>query len=776
MKNNPPINAPTGAFQYDYSNIAIKLVDALAGAGKTYNACKWAVERASAGQKVMIVQPSIKLLQQTEADLKPMIKASGQHVPLRRFDTDALDGQSVTKSVMTFLKDYPQGRSVIAMMTHQAFDLLPYFHRAQDWVVIYDELPVVDMDLTMRVPRSHNMFMGYVQPVDQSDDYCKLIARENNGLRKFTRGDDDVYQPLQSFAHKMLDEHWNVYAIKLNYHDVVIGNDLEKKTKLSLFAILKPTKFKDFRETVIMGACAMESVMYRLWSSWGVRFEEHSEIMAGLQYHQHNNGNRLNVHYFSDEAWSKNLRDKTMEESDTTVMDGMLSELMVRLKDQEFLWVANNDVEDNVFADCEGATRLSNISHGLNSYQHIDHVAFLSALNRTPAHFKFLQAQGINAGELRDALVHQTTYQSVMRCSLRNPNANHPVNVYVTDMITAEWLGNIFPGSAVSCFAPEGFAFPEQKQRGRPAQHENAAERQKAYRQRLKMEQTALKNVNAQLTVLADLYDTKGEIYDVSAVDGLINQLHEAWQTTYAKKKDNHLVSSAVFNPALSEKTNRGLKNVENTWGIWLDNDDPNGISWQDFKKVFAHFKMVGCNSHSGNGRYRVFLPTTTVMTTEVHQIVIDHIFLTLTDHGYEHHGFDLSKRHAASLFYLPCQAKGGGSFFDICDGDLLDPLAVLNVVELPDTPTLKVSIGKAASDQSIQTSIDYYRAVGAGTGQRNKAFFDLGYILLKKGCSLSTIEEALEMADYDDSRRAKGQIASVIKSLESGRYGEVRG
>lgn len=38
MNNNPPMDAPAGAFQYDYSNITIKLVDALAGAGKTYNA------------------------------------------------------------------------------------------------------------------------------------------------------------------------------------------------------------------------------------------------------------------------------------------------------------------------------------------------------------------------------------------------------------------------------------------------------------------------------------------------------------------------------------------------------------------------------------------------------------------------------------------------------------------------------------------------------------------------------------------------------------------
>lgn len=723
----------------------------------------------------MIVQPSIKLLQQTEADLKAMIKASGEHVLLRRFDTDALDGQSVTKSVMAFLKDYPQHSAAIGMMTHQAFDLLPYFHRAQDWTVIYDELPVVDLDLTMRVPRSHGMFTGYVQTVDQSVDYYKLIARENNGLRKFTRGDDDVYQPLQSFAHKMLDEHWNVYAIKSNYHDVVFGNDQEKKTKLSLFSLLKPTKFKDFRETVIMGACAMESVMYRLWSSWGVPFEEHSEIMAGLQYHQHDNGNRLNVHYFSDEAWSKNLRDKTMENSDETVMDGMLSELMARLKDEEFLWVANNDVEDNVFANCEGATRLSNISHGLNSFQHIDHVAFLSALNHTPAHFKFLQAQGINAGELRDALVHQTTYQSVMRCSLRRPGVNHPVSVYVTDSMTAEWLVNIFPNASMKCFAADDFQFPKSKPRGRPAKYASPAERQKAYYQRVHAKQAALKNVNAQLTVLADLYDTEGAIFDVSAVDDFINQLHEAWQTTYGKKKDNHLVSSAVFNPALSEKTDRGLKNVEYTWGIWLDNDDPNRVAWHDFKKVFAHLKMVGCNSHSGHGRYRVFLPTTTPMTSEVHQIVVDHIFQTLTDHGYRHHGFDLSKRHAASLFYLPCQAKDGDSFFDVCDGDLLDPIAVLNVVDLPDAPVQKTSVRKGVSPQSIQASIDHYRNVQAGSSQRNKAFFDLGYILLKKGCSLSTIEEALEAADYDDSRRAKGQISSVIKSLESGRYGEVR-
>ncbi|WP_135074873.1 hypothetical protein [Terasakiella sp. SH-1] len=229
-----------------------------------------------------------------------------------------------------------------------------------------------------------------------------------------------------------------------------------------------------------------------------------------------------------------------------------------------------------------------------------------------------------------------------------------------------------------------------------------------------------------------------------------------------------------MFNPALSEKTDRGLKNVENTWGVWLDNDDPNGIAWQDFKKVFAHLKMVGCNSHSGNGRYRVFLPTTTAMTAEVHQIAVDHIFQILTDHGFRHHGFDLSKRHAASLFYLPCQAKDGDSFFDVCDGDLLDPIAVLNVVEFSDKPMQKPSVGKAVSPQSIQASIDHYRNVQAGSGQRNEEFFKLGFVLLRKGCDLATIEEALEAADYDNSRRAKGQIVSVIKSLETGKYGYV--
>ena len=65
---------------------------------------------------------------------------------------------------------------------------------------------------------------------------------------------------------------------------------------------------------------------------------------------------------------------------------------------QKFLWLANNDIQDNLFG--ENGIRLPNVPHGLNRYQY-DYDAFvsLSALNPSPDHFKFLQWIGVDPEE-----------------------------------------------------------------------------------------------------------------------------------------------------------------------------------------------------------------------------------------------------------------------------------------------------------------------------------------------------------------------------------------
>jgi hypothetical protein len=68
-----------------------------------------------------------------------------------------------------------------------------------------------------------------------------------------------------------------------------------------------------------------------------------------------------------------------------------------------FLWHANKSVTESPFEP--PAQRLPNKPHGLNVFAEYDDIVFLSSLNPTTDHFRFLRSQGIGGDE-----VHAFTY------------------------------------------------------------------------------------------------------------------------------------------------------------------------------------------------------------------------------------------------------------------------------------------------------------------------------------------------------------------------------
>ena len=112
-----------------------------------------------------------------------------------------------------------------------------------------------------------------------------------------------------------------------------------------------------------------------------------------------------------------------------------------------YAWVANKDVARSPFASSD-AICLPQVSHGLNAFQHLDHIVFLSARLPSPDHFGFLMWIGITDDEVRRATYFEPVYQTVMRSSLRDPNNFNPKTVIVPDRQAAEFIQGLFPGSS----------------------------------------------------------------------------------------------------------------------------------------------------------------------------------------------------------------------------------------------------------------------------------------------------------------------------------------
>ena len=111
-----------------------------------------------------------------------------------------------------------------------------------------------------------------------------------------------------------------------------------------------------------------------------------------------------------------------------------------------FLWHANKVVTESPFD--APAQRLPNKPHGLNVFADYDDIVFLSSLNPTTDHFRFLKEQyGIEGDEVRGFTYLSAAYQAIMRTSIRDMESRNAKRILVPDLSLAEYLHEVLPGS-----------------------------------------------------------------------------------------------------------------------------------------------------------------------------------------------------------------------------------------------------------------------------------------------------------------------------------------
>ena len=272
--------------------------------------------------------------------------------------------------------------------------------------------------------------------------------------------------------------------------------------------------------------------------------------------------------------------------------------------------------------------------------------------------------------------------------------------------------------------------------------------------------------------------------------------------------------------------------------GIWLDNDGGD-LTHAAFAGLFPFLRVVVWNTASSTAekpRWRAFIPTTCAMSMDVHTAIMAQIEKVLNRAGYwaerdlaknAHtksrlcHGFDKSKFNAASLFYLPCQARDPRhSFFidygadDPCRGPLdlhawiedcilslrpePEPVPIMPVTPATDSPaqstptatsvsaSLQAMRDTLAADRAqtsaghreaqVASAIEAWQVTAYVPGTGHDAFFRLGAALKRASLDEAEIRATLsEQAAYSRSpRERRAEIKDIVKSLS--RRGTING
>ncbi len=694
------------------------------GSGKTYSTIAHAVKLSSVNERVVISQPTIALLNETIGD---------KRFNLYRKKISIVHGKDgygrVGERVSECLTNADRG--TMLFQTHSSLLNVEYVPPNQSWHLFLDEVPEITYCAQIPVDAKHHAeFLELLSFGKQVGYYAEL---KPNALIKAVYSNEkrDIYwnnEAIQKLVSRIMSRHWAVYCDLADHKRFVDG----KSEWITIYGILKPTVFEGFKSVTILGASIEESLLHKIWSSSQVNFEEHPTIKPSCG--KHANSHLLTINYCIEQNFSKNARDKITSFIHEDEQINLIDLMMVLVKayfpnPKEYLWAANNDIPDNTLP----GERISCISHGLNSYQHVTKLAFLTALNETPKFRAFLgDITGISSSEIYNSITLASAYQTIMRTSLRNTESTAPVEVIVPDKRCADLLKeSFFPDAKIVNLSGAQLITGKP---GRPATGQKEKREYERQRRETKakelLEQIASINASSginSLNVLKGINSTPDAIsisnqpLDIAVAlypsrarpipHELATLTHEEFieflklhhADKLPNKEENCLISPAIFDPNKSTKTDRGNENIHHLNGMWLDNDGGD-LEPEDFASCFPSWKMYIFNSYSsgknGEKRWRCYIPITCLITPDVYKHITAQIRTRLANKKYygkdyiqknpdaKRHGFDEPKLNAPSaLFYMPCQSAFGDSFFHEFDGDgrqFLNPYNYIKQVKVP--------------------------------------------------------------------------------------------
>ncbi len=588
----------------------------------------------------------------------------------------------VGKAVLTALQEETPGGFVL-IITWSAFMALPYFPDSKRWHLVVDEIPQVATSVEVLAPESHVHLTEQLELVGQGPIWSLVSTRSGGSLRKLAEtADAALKNTLQPMARQLQSPFWNTYTRTSTYTDLVSG----RGKRLSLHFVLRPEIFKGFNRVTILGANFEHSLLYHVWHHQGVVFEEDQDLKLDLRFTEHKNGDTVTILYGIDVDWSKSLRDRNEGE----VWKRLIKAIRSHFKDMKFGWIANKDkAAENPFADLD-AECLPQVSHGLNAFQHLDNIVFLSARLPSPEHISFLGWLGAADDRVRRAVYFEALYQTVLRGSIRNPDNRNQKLVFVPDRAAAEFLRNLLPGSRMEKLPIDWLGVTFTGTLGRRRMHESGTGRVQHHRAQKQAEVNRIiakmntdratmtnEEVAEHHRLLISVIPTKptrlwescnenpikegnhssvtqnvfGTIFDTlyatlpnclvddTDLESFIKALRDLNRTNFERKECCLLISPSVFDPSLSSETYRGLANVLYANGIWLDFEKGN-LSHKDFASIFPQLRVVAFNSFSSTKkqpRFRIMIPTTRTVTKEEYKLLTTQILQAIKDEGYRY-------------------------------------------------------------------------------------------------------------------------------------------
>jgi hypothetical protein len=456
-------------------------ISAICGGGKSHVFREAAIKRAKKGKHSVI---AVKTMDQADEVAKSF---DGAGVRCKRVNGET-HPKNATRTIRFELGEKENGgdNGWILIVTHAAICcLLDDFPGKENTAVFFDEIPEMYRILTRNLPKSHHAITQYVKVEDYSENFGKGESLDLDALKEIGKNEDndEFWALLQQMGWGLWSQSWDWYVDLKDWHDLHDG----KRGQLAFHFLLRPEVFEGWERFSIASADWDDSPFSKFFKD-KLEFVE-DPLSKGLRATEHVNSQRLTLEWaFVGNASQNSLRKSSGLGDDSTNLEAARRQTAIDWAGEIFIHHAHKCEDD--FFDPDLAERLPADSKGYNKYDHYTKVAVFSAPNPSPASYAFIkEVMGLDTDEYRMWVQESHLYQIICRTPMRNPKSMKQVTARVLTQDLAIAVGAKFGAKClIQQFRIEGMdsdSSLNQKTR-RPKIYESLAEKQKAYRQRLK--------------------------------------------------------------------------------------------------------------------------------------------------------------------------------------------------------------------------------------------------------------------------------------------------
>lgn len=398
------------------NKLKIEYISASAGAGKTtklINFVRLAVHEYNS--RVIIVQPTHELLQQTLVDLtvsynyeQPIIPQSSVTV----IGSDAA-GISTVQQAIDAINDV--SIKVLLMTDKTAFRLSPVHFK--NMIVLLDDVTTLTSTKEINVCDRDREILRDILNLKKHGDCFKYTIADLEGC--------STYHDLGIKA----------YIPDIAYDDMYISGDVFDPSvkQVQLLFAFDPTKLAQAKSVIACRAHFESTLFYQCYKDV-VDFAPCTELSAGIQV-QDNYEQRLEVLYYTTDRYSSSWQNQHEDQ-----LKKIIADAHARVG-SKCLCACNASKID--LLNGTGWQIIKPCAEGLNRYTGFYAAVWLCSMLPNCKEVSIYQAvfgQHITADVIATARTYEQAYQCIMRTNLRVYSSNIKIVVIVPDFYTAKFL------------------------------------------------------------------------------------------------------------------------------------------------------------------------------------------------------------------------------------------------------------------------------------------------------------------------------------------------